>query len=315
MHNIILDTDPGIDDAMAIAYAIAHPDINLLGLTTVFGNVSVDEAAENALRLLNEFNFDCPVTRGQEKPLEIEPNTPSYHVHGDNGLGNIDLKKSNKKLDPRSATQFMIDLTKKMPGEISICAVGPLTNLAHVLKTDPDITKRVKQVVIMGGALQKRGNVTPVAEANIWNDPHAAEAVFAADWPVVIAPLDVTQKVICTPSYLASLERQSPKMGGLIANLARYYMQFYQNATGINGCIPHDVMALAYLTIPGIYMQKSVSIAVSTEGPSIGQTVFQPTGISCAEPMWDTRPNHMALLDIDEKALLSNFMMTLTRMP
>ena len=167
----------------------------------------------------------------------------------------------------------------------------------------------------MGGAIYRPGNVSPVAEANIWNDPHAAEIVFAADWPVILAPLDVTTKVVLSPHFFADLEEADPKIGKLLSDMARFYARFYRSHSGINGCIPHDVMALAYLTIPGVYMQKRGSLATVTKGPGIGQTIFNPTGKPTVDPMWGERPQHTALLDIDAGFFAAHYFSTIAKRP
>lgn len=310
-HKVILDTDPGIDDTMAIAYAIAHPQIDLLAMTTIFGNVSVEESTDNALRLLDFFEHDADVAKGETRPLSMDPNPHSYSVHGSNGLGEIELARSERKPVSLSGPEYLIEKTREFPGQINICAVGPLTNLARALELDPTITDRVKSVVIMGGAIYRPGNISPVAEANIWNDPHAADAVFAADWPVVLAPLDVTTPVILTASFFEDLQVENPKVGTLLADMAKFYTRFYRSHSGYNGCIPHDVMALTYLTAPGIYMQKRGSLAVATDGPATGQTIFQPAGKRAADPMWASRPKHIALLEIDADYFIGDYFTTI----
>ena len=181
-HKVILDTDPGIDDAMAIAYAVAHPDIELLALTTIFGNVRTDEATRNALALLEHWESNADVAEGEGAPVAMPANEPSYLVHGRNGLGGVDMPASSRSKHALGAVDYIIEATKRHPGEIVLCAVGPLTNLARLLERDPEVADRLKAVVVMGGAVHRKGNVTPVAEANFWNDPHAADAVLRASW-------------------------------------------------------------------------------------------------------------------------------------
>lgn len=311
MDKVIIDTDPGIDDAMAIAYAAAHPDIDLLALTTIFGNVNVDEATRNALQLLEYLGSPAEVAAGERRPVAIASNTPSYAVHGRNGFGGVELPPSTRTPVGLSAADYLIDKTRQFPGEITLCAVGPLTNLARALERDPSIAGRVRQVVVMGGAVQVPGNVSPAAEANFWNDPHAADAVLGASWPVVLAPLDATLPVVLGDDFFAELAEAEPVAGGLLARMAGFYSRFYRNHVGLDGCVPHDVMALAWLTAPGIYMQKAGALAVSTEGPGIGQTHFLPAGRRVRDPFWNGRRAQTALLDTDARLFRSDFFRTI----
>lgn len=312
-HKVILDTDPGIDDAMAIAYAVAHPAIELLGLTTIFGNVASHEATRNALQLLDYLGHAADVAEGESRPLAIAPNEPSYDVHGTNGFGDIDLPDTARKPVALSAADYLIEKTREFPGEITICAVGPLTNLARALERDPAIVSRVRQVVVMGGAVYVPGNVSPAAEANFWNDPHAADAVLGARWPLVLAPLDSTMPVVLTPDYFADIAEAAPRMGGLLARMAKFYTRFYRSHVGVNGCVPHDVMALAWLTMPGVYTQKTGAMAVSTQGSGIGQTHFLPAGSFTRDPLWQKRRPHIALLDTDPQLFQADFFRTIAR--
>ncbi len=311
-HKVILDTDPGIDDAMAIAYAVAHPDIDLLALTTIFGNVNVDEATRNALQLLEYLGSSAEVAAGESGPVAIAANPPSYAVHGHNGLGGVEMPAPTRAPLALSAADYLVERTREHPGEVTICAVGPLTNLARALERDPTIVRRVRQVVVMGGALHVPGNVSPAAEANFWNDPHAADTVLGADWPVILAPLDATQPVVLGNDFFAELAEIEPVAGGLLARMAAFYTRFYRNHVGLDGCVPHDVMALAWLTMPGIYMQKTGALAVSTDGPGIGQTHFLPAGRRVRDPFWQQRRAQIALLETDARLFRSDFFRTLS---
>ncbi len=308
---IILDTDPGIDDTMAIFYAIAHPEIELIAMTSIFGNVSAKEAAHNACTLLDYVGVDADVAKGAGKPLVAEPRPHSYHVHGEDGFGNVNLSLSEKPLHELSSAEYLVEKTKAHPGEITIVAVGPLTNLALALDMDPQIVNRVKEVVVMGGVVYHSGNASPVAEANILNDPHAAEKVFAASWPLVLAPMDVTMPVVFTPNYFADLADAAPKMGGLMKQMAKFYIRFYKRYHGFDGCVPHDVMALTYLTAPGMFLRKRGSLSVVTEGIAVGQTVFVPSGKFKHVAFWQNRPQHDVLLEIDANMFLSHYFQTI----
>lgn len=310
-HKIIIDTDPGIDDAMAIAYAVAHPDLDLLALTTIFGNVSVNEATRNALLLLDYLGHPADVANGEARPVAIAPSEPSYHVHGTNGFGGVEFPPTDRRPSDLAAADYLIETTKRFPNEITICAVGPLTNLARALQRDPTIAERVRQVVVMGGAVYVPGNVSPAAEANFRNDPHAADIVLGASWPVVLAPLDSTLPVVLSDQFFDSLADAEPVAGGLLAKMARFYARFYRSHAGLDGCVPHDVMALTWLTAPGMFMQKTGALAVSTEGPGTGQTHFQPAGRHVRDPFWTSRRAQTVLLDTDARLFRTDFFRTI----
>ncbi|WP_420407089.1 nucleoside hydrolase [Hoeflea sp.] len=312
-HKIIIDTDPGIDDAMAIAYAVAHPDIDLLALTTIFGNVRTHEATRNALALLNHWDVLADVAEGESAPIAIPANEPGYLVHGRNGFGGVDIPVSGGTRHDLGAVDYIIEATRRHPGEIVLCAVGPLTNLARALERDPEIVSRVKAVVVMGGAVHRKGNVTPVAEANFWNDPHAADAVLGADWPLVLAPLDCTMPVLFTPDYMEAVARENPRLGRPLADMAEAYSRFYRAHQGLGGCVPHDVMAISWLTVPGAFRLQKGALAVVTDGPAIGQCLFQPGGTKSRATVFDGRPDHLVMTDTDPALFLADFMTVMAR--
>ena len=196
---VIYDTDPGVDDAMALYFALAHPAIDVIGITTTFGNVSVEQAAINALYLTAIAGRTIPVTKGVAVPWCKPQETPPAHIHGADGLGNLATRQAiSAQLDPRSSAQFIVDMARAHPGEITLVAVGPLGNLSLALMLEPRLPQLVREVIIMGGSVLEPGNVSPVAEANIWNDPHAADRVFAAGWKLTMVGLDVTHRVAVT---------------------------------------------------------------------------------------------------------------------
>lgn len=277
-RKLIIDTDPGVDDAMAIHLAFAHPDIDLIGLTSIFGNVHVEKATRNALALAEMAGARIPVAEGAAAPLVQPLQPPAYFVHGDEGFGTLPAFAPNTAPDPRPADQFLVDTINAHPGEVTLCPIGPLTNVALALRRDPSIAKKVKEVVIMGGAVETPGNVTPHAEANIWNDPHAAAEVFAADWPMTLVGLDVTEAVRCTPEDFAALAAAAPKIGGFLNQAVQFYFEWHKKkphyAHGpFEGCFMHDPSAVLACVEPDMFRFRDAPIRVETEGEQIGRTV------------------------------------------
>jgi len=244
MNKIILDTDPGIDDAIAICYALNHPQIEVLALTTIYGNVATGLATQNALRLCELNQHHIPVATGTDKPLKITPNPVADFVHGMNGFGEIELPAPKLKPSSASAAELIVQLINKYPGEVTLAAVGPLSNLALAMELDSSIMQKVKQVIVMGGAFHRDGNVTTQAEANIWNDPHAAQQVLTAEWPVTVHGLDVTYQISFSAEYIEEIATHSKRVGGFLREAAKFYSEFYKKSLNFDGCCPHDQLVL-----------------------------------------------------------------------
>ncbi len=273
IQKIILDTDPGIDDAMAFFQAIGDPKIDLIGITTIFGNVTVDVATRNAFRLCNMVGQNIPVARGASQPLEWKGFSPSSHVHGNEGFGDIPPIPVTGTPQDMPADAYLVDICAKNPGEITICAVGPLTNLALALQRDPNIVKTVKRVVVMGGAYQTNGNISEHAEANIFNDPHAAAAVFAADWQVVMVGLDVTDKILCTEDDFAEIAKIARLTGGFIQDMSHFYLEFYRSVEKLDGCSLHDPAAVIACAYPEWFTMENAHIDVVLQAEQWGNTI------------------------------------------
>jgi inosine-uridine nucleoside N-ribohydrolase len=313
-HKIILDTDPGIDDAMALFTALAHPTIELVGVTTTFGNVAVTQATQNALKLLEMANAShIPVAQGGATPwVQDTPPYPDF-VHGVDGLGNLHLPPPTTKSINASAAEFIVEQVLKHPHEINIVAIGPLDNLAAALQLNPTIATLVKQVVIMGGVIDRDGNVSPVAEANIFCDPHAAERVMAAAWSVVMVGLDVTHQVVLSRELFERIRDNNPRVGQFMLDAAQFYMRFYGSIRGIQGCYGHDVSAVAYVIDPTLFKTIEGSICVATEGVAIGQTIIDRHGLSSyALKNWNHRPKQKACMEVDAECLLALFETSMT---
>lgn len=313
-HKMILDTDPGIDDAMAIFTALAHPHIDLLGLTTTFGNASVEQTTQNALTLLEMAGAQLPVAAGMSRPLqkELEP-FPDF-IHGGDGLGNVNLPAPATKPLEQHAADFIIEQIMAHPGEINLVAIGPLGNLAQALEQEPAIAQQVKQVVLMGGSVAEGGNISPVAEANIYSDPHAADSVFAADWPVVMVGLDVTHQVLLSRTLFVQIKAHNPKVGAFMQQAAEFYIDFYQREREAeDGCFGHDVSAIAYVANPALFGTAEGSVCVVPEGIAVGQTIMRRDRTrQYPIKAWDGRPAHKACLQVDSAGVVELFYAALT---
>ncbi len=312
-HKVILDTDPGIDDAMAIFTAIAHPDIELLGLTTTFGNVSVAQACMNALSLVEMAEADVPVCIGESWPMLRDPVPFADFVHGMDGLGEQFLPPPHRRAHHQFAAEFIIEQVKAHPGEVTLVAVGPLGNLARVLELEPGITKLVRQVVLMGGAISQCGNVSPVAEANIFADPHAADKVMEAGWPLVVIGLDVTYQVLFDRRLFAYIAANNRRVGSFMHRAADFYIDFYQHEHKVAGCYGHDISAIAYVVNPALFSTIEGSLCVVPDGIATGQTIMKRVqGDAYFVKAWDNRPRHKACMQVDAQGVIDLFRNTMT---
>ncbi|WP_144109842.1 nucleoside hydrolase [Paraburkholderia sp. BCC1886] len=314
-HKVIYDTDPGVDDAMALVFQALHPDIELLGLTSVFGNATIATTTRNARFLAGRFAPGVPVAEGAAEPLERAAPAPLAWIHGDNGLGNIVLDATREApLDARPAYRFIIDTVRAHPGEVTLIAVGPLTNLALALADDPDIAPLVKQVVVMGGAFGTDGvlgNVTPAAEANILGDPDAADRVFGAAWPVTIVGLDVTQRTVMSHDYLASLRQRGGDAARFVWDVSRHYEAFHEDSAQLAGIYVHDSSAVAYVLAPQLYTTRSGPVRVVTQGLAVGQTIQKPAAMPVPAPDWDSRPPCRVCMGVNAEGMLALYEQTL----
>jgi len=310
-RKIIIDTDPGVDDAQAILLAASHPALELLGLTTVFGNVTVDLATANALRLVDLIARPVPVATGADRPLAGTKQAHPKFVHGADGFGNINWPASQRQPDSRSAAQFIVETAQAHPGEITLIAIGPLTNLAQALALEPGLPSLVEQVIVMGGAVFRPGNVTPVAEANIICDPQAADKLFAAPWPLTLVGLDVTMQLLLQRDALARLD--GSRYADFLQQSAQFYMDYYQARHGVNGCFVHDSAAIIYAAAPELFGVEQGSLLAVSEGIAYGQTVFAPASIKYPAGPWSERPAQNVCLRIEHESLMELLLTTLAR--
>jgi purine nucleosidase len=302
MQKVIFDTDPGVDDAMALLYVHRHPEIELIGVTTVFGNAPIELTTRNAQFLHKEWGISAPIAKGAGTAFDDGRDSANYApaVHGEDGLGNIGVPLDiDHPLDERSASQFIIDTVRADPGNVTIVAVGRMTNLALALKADPGIAALVKEVVIMGGAFDVNGNVTPAAEANIHGDPEAADAVFIAPWKVTILGLDVTMKTRMSSDEMGEMVKAGGPELKLLSDLSQFYIDFYRQRVGLDGMVLHDSCACVYLTEPHLFDTRTGPVRVVCGGLADGKTIQAPDqGRKFVDSAWDGVPSQVVCTDV-----------------
>ena len=312
-QKVIIDCDPGIDDAIAIILAMEYSNFEILGITTVFGNATAEQATANALKIVELSGKTIPVYAGAKRPLVVALDNPPDFVHGTDGLGNTNQPESNLRVESASAAEFIVETINTYPGEVTVLAIGRLTNLANALALDPGITSKVKDIILMGGALHVTGNVTPVAEANISGDPHAADLVFRASWPVTMIGLDVTTKLIMDDQILEAIRKDNAQYGEFIYDISRFYLNFHINEGGLEGGFyVHDPSAVMYLINPGIFRMKKGPVRVVTSGIGIGQTIIATYAHHLELEAWKNQAFTSAAIEVDEIAFFEEYRRIMT---
>ncbi len=313
-RKIILDTDPGIDDAMALFFALASPEIDVVGVTTIFGNAHTDVTTRNALSLLEiAERTDIPVAAGARAPLTGEFNSPPAFIHGEDGQGNVNLPAPTTAPLGKTAWEFIIESAMTNPGEVTLVPVGPMTNIATALQTEPRLGDSLAGIVLMGGNAFVPGNATPVAEANILNDPEAADIVFAASCPVVMCGLDVTEKHFMTGDTLDRISSFDNPRSRHLAAILPCYREFFSQWMKTDGIYVHDSTAITYILKPDLFETVSHPIRVDTSnGISRGKTwaFVRP---SADDRPWEGRPAVTICTDIDSSAATDLEMAALAR--
>ena len=316
MKKVIFDTDPGIDDAMALLFLKRAPGVEIVGVASSFGNGTIETTTRNALYLCELFGIDAPVAEGSANPLVGVAGPPADHVHGGNGLGDIAIPDVPRNaLYEKTADAFIVDMAHLFPHQITLVAVARMTNLALALRRDPSIAGLIKEVIVMGGAFGfhgHSGNVSPVAEANIGGDPLAADEVFGASWPITIVGLDVTQETIMPAATIDRLGQHGGPEGRFIRDIARFYLDFHQETEGMDAMFTHDSSAVAYLLDPSLFTTRRGPVRVVTEGIAIGQTIQKPDGKKNTPPAWQGRPSQTICVGVDSQRLLDLYYKTVT---
>ncbi|GAB4081250.1 nucleoside hydrolase [Modestobacter muralis] len=267
---LVVDTDPGIDDALALLLALASPEVDLQLVTTVHGNVDLAQTTENALRVLHlAGRSDVPVAAGARSSLVVPLARRAGHVHGEAGLGGVVLPPSVAAVDPRPAVVALAELLMRSDRPVTVAAIGPLTNIALLVSVYPDAAARIGRLVVMGGSASRGGNVTAAAEFNVWADPEAAAVVFAAGLPTVLVGLDVTLPTVLTEAGIARFAAAGP-IGAQAAAVLRQYLDHARTSYGIDGVVVHDALALTEAIVPGTLHTVPRDVVVDT-GPGAGR--------------------------------------------
>jgi inosine-uridine nucleoside N-ribohydrolase len=283
-HKIILDCDPGHDDAIAILLAAHHPDIDLLAITTVAGNQSLDKTTLNALKVCSLANIrDVPVARGMDRPL-VRPARHAANIHGESGMDGPDIPEPDIEPAPQHGVDLLIDLLMNSDGDITIVPTGPLTNIATAIRREPAILPRIKAISLMGGAIGV-GNRMPAAEFNIWADPEAAAIVFDCGRPLTMSPLEVTHQALATGEVLDRLRAANRPVASFAADLLTFFGDTYRNVFGFPAPPVHDPCAVAAVIDPDILQAHTIRVEIETEGEwTSGRTVCDIYGVLGKEP-------------------------------
>ncbi len=294
-RRIIIDTDPGQDDAVAILLALASPELEVLGVTCVAGNVPLALTELNARKVCELAGRpDMRVFAGCDRPLR-RPLVTAENVHGKTGLDGAELPPPTMPLQQAHAVDFLIETLRREPeGSVTLCPIGPLTNIAAALERAPDIAPRIREIVLMGGGYFEQGNVTPSAEFNIYVDPEAAKLVFAAGVPLTVMPLDVTHKALTTRPRVDAWRALGTAVGETVASLTHFFERFDEAKYGTEGAPLHDPCVIAWLLKPDLFAGRVVNVEIETESPlTRGATVADWWGVT------GRAPNATFIRDVD----------------
>ena len=304
-RRILIDTDPGIDDAMAIFYTLGSPELEVVGLTTVFGNAHTDVTTRNALSLLEiAKRSDIPVASGAVKPLAMDYRGAAAFVHGPDGQGGVNLPAPATAALATDAAHFIIDTVMSSPGQITLVPLGPLTNVALAMLLEPRLTQQVAEIVLMGGAAFVGGNASPAGEANILNDPEAADIVFGAECPIVMAGLDVTEQTLMTGDDLRRIATIDSPPARHLSAIVPYYADFFAQRLGIDGIHVHDSSAISFLIAPQYYTWVEYPIRVDCGHSFCRGKTLPAKRVSDHEAPWQGRQPVRILIGVDARAVI-----------
>ncbi|MGH6897281.1 MAG: nucleoside hydrolase [Geminicoccaceae bacterium] len=310
-RSIIIDCDPGQDDALAILLALGSPEeLEVLAVTAVAGNVPLALTEQNARKVIELAGRpDLPVHRGCARPL-VRALVTAEFVHGRTGLDGAELPEPRMPPAPAHAVDAIIGILRAEPaGTVTLCPVGPLTNIATALQKAPDVVPRIREIVLMGGAIGE-GNITPAAEFNIYVDPHAADLVLRSGVPIVMLGLDVTHQALVTPERLAAIRRLDTSLSRAVVGLLEFYNLYDQTRRGRVGAPLHDPCAIAYLLRPELFTGRPCHVAIETRGEhTLGRTVVDWSGRT------GKAPTAMVIDGVDADGFFAMLTERLARLP
>jgi len=300
-EKIIIDTDPGQDDAIAILLALASQELEVVGITAVAGNVPLQLTQRNA-RVICELagRTDIPVFAGCDRPLTRQLVT-AEHVHGKTGLDGFDISDPRMPLQETHAAEFIVDTLRTQPANsVTLCTLGPLTNIAAAFENTPDVIGRVRRIVMMGGAYFEVGNITPTAEFNIYVDPEAAEIVFGSGVGLIVMPLDMTHKALVTRPRVEAFRSLGTRVGHAVAAWTGFFERFDKNKYGWEGAPLHDPTVIAYLLEPSLFAGRYINVEIETRSDlTRGMTVADWWGVT------DRKANAVFMGNVDAEAFFT----------
>ncbi len=282
-RKIILDCDPGHDDAIALMMSAKHPSLELLGVTIVAGNQTLEKTLVNGLNVCQKLGLSVPVYAGMKRPI-MRQQIVAADIHGESGLDGPVFDPLTKKPEPEHAVSYLIRTLMASEGDITLVAVGPLSNVAVAMRMEPGIVSKIREIVLMGGAYGT-GNVTPSAEFNIYADPEAARVVFTSGVPIVMMGLDLTNQTVCTADVIERMRNTGNRAGALFADIMSFTLKTQAEVYGLAGGPVHDATCIGYLIDPGCITTKDMYVEIDVnEGPCYGRTVCDELGITGKTP-------------------------------
>ena len=306
MQKIILDVDTGIDDALALLYAIAEEELDLVGVTTTYGNIDVNQATKNSLSILDSVEAtNVPVYQGSSHSLSSEEyirREITTQIHGEDGIGNANIKSSTRLPEEQHAVDFLIDAALKYGKELKLICVGPLTNLARAYQKNSEAIKNINEIIIMGGALTVPGNATSFAEANIIEDAIAAKIILESDLPLKMVGLDVTMRTILTEKETDKWKEYYTELSQKVIKMTEHYFHSYRNRFDMLGCALHDPLAVGIALYPELTETLAINLTVELEGPARGMTIGDYEKLDHLDPTTEV------CIQIDHEKFLTLFM-------